>query len=207
MTSTAVSTSSFVVLEDENGNVQSFAFLELVSVDGVPYAVLLPLDWAQEKPPCAVIRVADPNHACMAAAELFAPPAPVRAPGVHPTAIVDPSVRLGAGVHVGALTVVEKGAELRRRKVVQPGGLDDLVADLRDAAHDGGEVVLGLGILAEGVELESDGFHGGDGSEVVDGSDGLDGRDSSRLREGSHAGPHFAPARDADYSVARNGSV
>ena len=74
-------------------------------------AVLLPPDWTHGAP-CAIIRVEDPNHACMAAAEIFAPPAPVRAPGVHPTAIVDPSVRLGADVHVGAYTVIEKGTEI-----------------------------------------------------------------------------------------------
>ena len=74
-------------------------------------AVLLPPDWTHGAP-CSIIRVADPNHACMAAAALFAPPAPVRAPGVHPTAIVDPSVKLGAGVHVGAYTVIEKGAAI-----------------------------------------------------------------------------------------------
>ena len=34
-----------------------------------------------------------------AAAELFAPPEPTRVPGVHSTAIVDPSVTLGEGVH------------------------------------------------------------------------------------------------------------
>ena len=71
--------------------------------------VLLPPDWTHGAP-CAIIRVADPNHACMKAAEFFAPPAPVRAPGVHPTAVVDPSVRLGAGIHVGAYTVIEKNA-------------------------------------------------------------------------------------------------
>ena len=60
-------------------------------------AVLLPLDWANGAP-CSIIRVADPNHACMAAAKLFAPPEPVRAPGVHPTACVDPGATLGAGV-------------------------------------------------------------------------------------------------------------
>ena len=82
-------------------------------------AVLLPVDWAQELPPCAVIRVADPNHACMAAAELFAPPSPTRAPGVHPTAIVDPSVKLGEGVHVGAYTVIEKGTVIGDGAVIE----------------------------------------------------------------------------------------
>lgn len=33
-----------ILLEDENGNVTRFQFLELVTVDSKPYAVLLPLD-------------------------------------------------------------------------------------------------------------------------------------------------------------------
>lgn len=73
--------------------------------------VLLPKDW-DHGAPCAVIRVKDPNDACMKAAAMLAPPSPVRAPGVHPTAIVDPSVTLGKRVHVGAYTVIEKGAEI-----------------------------------------------------------------------------------------------
>ena len=81
-------------------------------------AVLLPPDWT-DGAPCAIIRVADPNHACMEAAVLFAPPTPVRAPGVHPTALVDPSVKLGAGVHVGAYTVIEKGSEIGDGAVIE----------------------------------------------------------------------------------------
>ena len=81
-------------------------------------AVLLPPDWA-DGAPCTIIRVADPNHACMAAAELFAPPTPVRAPGVHPTAIVDPSVKLGANVHVGAYTIVEKNSVIGEGAVIE----------------------------------------------------------------------------------------
>jgi len=74
-------------------------------------AVLLPRDWV-DGAPCSILRVKDPNEACMKAAELFAPPAPVRAPGIHPTAIVDASVKLGKDVHVGAYTIIEKGTEL-----------------------------------------------------------------------------------------------
>ncbi len=81
-------------------------------------AVLLPPDWSHGAP-CAIIRVPDPNHACMTAAKLFAPPEPVRAPGVHPTALVDPSVTLGEGVHVGAYTVIEKGAAIGPGAVVE----------------------------------------------------------------------------------------
>ncbi len=81
-------------------------------------AVLLPPDWDRGAP-CSIIRVSDPNHACMAAAKLFAPPEPARAPGVHPTAIVDASVKLGANVHVGAFTVIEKGAEIGEGAVIE----------------------------------------------------------------------------------------
>lgn len=81
-------------------------------------AVLLPPGWDRGAP-CAIIRVADPDRACMAAARMFAPPEPVRAPGVHPTALVDPSVRLGTGVHVGAYTVIEKGVEIGDGAVVE----------------------------------------------------------------------------------------
>ena len=81
-------------------------------------AVFLPKDW-QGDAPCSVIRVEDPNLACMAAAKIFAPPEPVRAPGVHPTAVVDPSVKLAEGVHVGAFTVIEKGSEIGAGAVIE----------------------------------------------------------------------------------------
>jgi UDP-3-O-[3-hydroxymyristoyl] glucosamine N-acyltransferase len=81
-------------------------------------AVLLPPEW-DKGAPCSIIRVADPNHACMAAAKLFAPPEPVRAPGVHPTAVVDPSVKIGEGVHVGPFTVIEKGSEIGDGAVIE----------------------------------------------------------------------------------------
>ena len=81
-------------------------------------AVLLPPEWSHGAP-CTVIRVADPNRACMAAAKMFAPPEPVRAPGVHPTAVVDPGAKIGDGVHIGAFTVVEKGAVIGDGAVIE----------------------------------------------------------------------------------------
>ena len=81
-------------------------------------AVLLPKDW-EHGAPCSIIRVKDPNDACMKAAEIFAPSAPVRAPGVHPTAVVDPSVKFGKDVHIGAFTVIEKGAEIGDKCVIE----------------------------------------------------------------------------------------
>ena len=81
-------------------------------------AVLLPPEW-DKGAPCPVIRVADPDRACMAAARLFAPPEPVRAPGIHPTALVDASAAIGKDVHIGAFTVVEKGAAIGDGAVVE----------------------------------------------------------------------------------------
>ena len=79
---------------------------------------MLPPEW-DKGAPCSVIRVADPNHACMAAAKMFAPPEPVRVPGVHPGAIVDPSVKLGKDVYIGPFTVIEKGAEIGDGAVIE----------------------------------------------------------------------------------------
>ena len=81
-------------------------------------AVLLPKDW-DHGAPCSIIRVKDPNEACMAAAKIFAPPEPVRAPGVHASAVVDPSVKLGKNVHIGPFTVIEKGAEIGDNAVIE----------------------------------------------------------------------------------------
>ncbi len=81
-------------------------------------AILLPRDWA-EGAPCTVIRVDDPNQACMEAAKIFAPPSPVRKGGVHATAIVDPSVKLGENVHVGAWTVIEANAVIGDNAVIE----------------------------------------------------------------------------------------
>jgi UDP-3-O-[3-hydroxymyristoyl] glucosamine N-acyltransferase len=81
-------------------------------------AVLLPPGWDRGAP-CAIIRVADPDRACMAAARIFAPPEPVRAPGIHPSAVVDPTAKIGEGVHIGAFTVVEKGAEVGEGAVIE----------------------------------------------------------------------------------------
>ena len=81
-------------------------------------AVLLPPDW-DKGAPCSVIRVKDPNGACMKAAEIFAPPAPKREPGVHPTAVIAPSAKLGKGVHVGPWTVIEANAEIGDGSVIE----------------------------------------------------------------------------------------
>ena len=81
-------------------------------------AVLLPEDW-DKGAPCSIIRVCDPNAACMAAAKIFAPPEPERPALIHPTALVDPSAKIGKNVHIGAFTVVEKNAEIGDGAIIE----------------------------------------------------------------------------------------
>ena len=52
---------------------------------------------------------------------IFAPPAIEWKPGIHPSAVVDPSARLGAGIHVGANAVIEAGAEIGDGTVIGAG--------------------------------------------------------------------------------------
>ena len=127
-------------------------------------AVLLPPDWAHGAP-CSIIRVQDPNHACMAAAKLFAPAEPVRAPGVHPSAIVDPSAKLGEGVHVGPFTVIEKGAEIGPGAVIEAQVFIGEGCKVGEKTHIYPQVTLREGTLVGkeciihcGVRLGGDGY-------------------------------------------------
>lgn len=48
-----------VILEDEDGNAVTFRFLELVTVDEKPYAVLLPQDEGDEDMGVVIVEVVD----------------------------------------------------------------------------------------------------------------------------------------------------
>ena len=48
-----------VVLEDENGNVSEFQFLELITVEEKPYAILLPLNDTEEDSGVVIVEVVD----------------------------------------------------------------------------------------------------------------------------------------------------
>ena len=127
-------------------------------------AVLLPKDW-DHGAPCAVIRVKNPDEACMKAAATLAPPPPARAPGVHPTAVIDPSVRLGKNVHVGAFSVIEKGAEVGDGCVIEAQVFVGENCRLGEGCHVYPQVTLREGtilgkrvILHCGVRLGGDGY-------------------------------------------------
>ena len=48
-----------VILEDEDGNAVTFQFLELVTVDAKPYAILLPADEGDEDAGVVIVEVVD----------------------------------------------------------------------------------------------------------------------------------------------------
>jgi UDP-3-O-[3-hydroxymyristoyl] glucosamine N-acyltransferase len=59
---------------------------------------------AGEKP---LLRTRNPHFAYARAAELFFHP-PQYAPGIHPTAVIDPSARIGANASIGPYVVIEQ---------------------------------------------------------------------------------------------------
>ena len=128
-------------------------------------AVLVPHSWQGECPAPAVIRVDDPNAACMKVAEWFAPPPVVRKPGIHPTAVIAESARLGNDVHVGPWTVIEEGAVIGDRSVIEAQVFIGQNARLGDACHIYPQVTIREGcllghrvILHSGVRIGGDGY-------------------------------------------------
>jgi UDP-3-O-[3-hydroxymyristoyl] glucosamine N-acyltransferase len=92
-------------------------------------------------------------------------PEPPPAPGVHPSASVDPTAELGERVHVGALAVVGPGVRLGARTVLHPHVV--LYAGVRVGAdcllHSGVQVrercVLGDRVIVQnGAVIGADGF-------------------------------------------------
>ncbi|WP_158822611.1 UDP-3-O-(3-hydroxymyristoyl)glucosamine N-acyltransferase [Granulicella sp. S156] len=65
------------------------------------------------------LRVKNPYLAFARAIEVFYQP-PVYAPGIHPTAVIDPSARIGSGAHVGAYVVISASCVVGDDAVVLP---------------------------------------------------------------------------------------
>jgi UDP-3-O-[3-hydroxymyristoyl] glucosamine N-acyltransferase len=67
--------------------------------------------------PAAMLRAKDPYLTFARALELFH--SPVRyAPGVHPTAVVHASAKIGAGAHIGPYVVIGEGVEIGSKAVL-----------------------------------------------------------------------------------------
>jgi UDP-3-O-[3-hydroxymyristoyl] glucosamine N-acyltransferase len=112
-----------------------------------------------------MLQVDNPYLAFQRAVQIFRPELYRPAPGVHPTAVVAPDVRLGAAVAIGAYCVVEAGASLGERTVLMPG----CYVGARAAIGDDGYIYPHVSVREECVIGRRCIIHGG----VVIGGDGF----------------------------------
>lgn len=113
--------------------------------------------------PAATLRIRNPYYAFSRALGYFYQP-PSYPPGVHPTAVIDPSAEIGEGAHIGAYVVIGPGchlgpdATLLPHVVLYPG----VRAGSKLFAHAHAVVREGT-ILGDHVTLENGAIIGGDG--------------------------------------------
>ena len=138
-------------------------------------AVLVGHDWQGTCPAPVLIRVEDPNGAFSKAAEWFAPPPVVRLPGIHATAVIGSGVVLGKDVHVGPWTVIEDGAVIGDRSVIEAQVFIGQRVEIGEGSHIYPQVTVREGcrlgkrvILHSGVRIGGDGY----GYNVVPRADG-----------------------------------
>ena len=98
------------------------------------------------------------------ALELFHPPQPAK-PAIHPTAVIDPSVRIGSGAAIGPYVVIERDVQIGSGAVLHPHAVIEEGSRIGDqfTAHCGVTVCHGTHVgdrvtLHQRVTVGSDGF-------------------------------------------------
>jgi len=134
-------------------------------------AVFVPPDFA-EPINAAQIRVSNPTKAFEQVVLKFAPKPITFAPGIHPSAVVDPSAQLGDRVSIQPLAVIEAGAQIGDDTIIGAGsyvGHETVIGSachiyphvtIRERSRIGSRV-----IIHSGVVIGADGF----GFEMIDG--------------------------------------
>jgi UDP-3-O-[3-hydroxymyristoyl] glucosamine N-acyltransferase len=134
-------------------------------------AVFVPPDFA-ELIAAAQVRVPNPTKAFEQVLLKFAPKPVTFAPGIHPSAIVDPSTELGERLSIQPLAVVEAGAKIGDNTIIGAGsyiGHETVIGSachiyphvtIRERSRIGSRV-----IIHSGAVIGADGF----GFEMVDG--------------------------------------
>ena len=134
-------------------------------------AIFVPPDFA-EPINAAQLRVSNPTKAFEQVLLKFAPKRITFAPGVHPSAVVDPSAQLGERVSIQPLAVIEQGARIGDDTIIGAGsyvGHETVIGSachiypnvtIRERSRIGSRV-----IIHSGVVIGADGF----GFEMVDG--------------------------------------
>jgi UDP-3-O-[3-hydroxymyristoyl] glucosamine N-acyltransferase len=134
-------------------------------------AIFVPPDFA-EPINAAQVRVSNPTKAFEQVVLKFAPSPITFAPGIHPTAVVDPNVQLGQRVSIQPLAVVEAGTRIGDDTIVGAGSYIGHETVIGSACHIYPRVTVRerskIGsrvIIHSGAVIGADGF----GFEMVDG--------------------------------------
>ena len=98
-------------------NRRYFPLLKTTRASAVLIDERIALDRAASLPPIAALRTANPYLAFAHAIELFYQP-PRYAPGVHPSAIVAKTARIGDAAHIGPYCFIDEDAEIGRNAVL-----------------------------------------------------------------------------------------
>jgi UDP-3-O-[3-hydroxymyristoyl] glucosamine N-acyltransferase len=69
--------------------------------------------------PTTTLRIKNPYHAFSRALGLFYQP-PAYAPGIHPTAVIDPTAQIGEDAHIGAYAVIGPGVKIGPHATILP---------------------------------------------------------------------------------------
>lgn len=145
-------------------NRKYFALLKTTRASAILLEEGVATERDSSQPPLAALRSANPYLAFAQALELFYQ-APQYAAGIHPTAIIAKTAKIGEGVHVGPYCFVDEGAEIGRHAVlhsfvaIYAGAKigDDFVAHshtvVRENCRIGNRV-----ILQNGAVIGGDGF-------------------------------------------------
>jgi UDP-3-O-[3-hydroxymyristoyl] glucosamine N-acyltransferase len=98
-------------------NRRYFPLLKTTRASAVLVEEGIALDRDPSLPPLAALRTTNPYLAFAHAIELFYQP-PRYAPGIHPTAIIAKSARIGEGAHIGPNCFVDEEVEIGRNAVL-----------------------------------------------------------------------------------------
>lgn len=122
--------------------------------------------------PITVLRVDEPQLAFIRVVGLFHPPPPT-CPDIHPTAIVGPGVRLGAGVSLGPHVVLRPGSSIGDRTEIAAGGYVGEGSRVgRDCRLGPGVSILDGSVLGDRVLVHAGARIGSDGFGFADTAEG-----------------------------------
>jgi UDP-3-O-[3-hydroxymyristoyl] glucosamine N-acyltransferase len=116
-------------------------------------------------PPLALLRVADPYVGFVRVLAKLHPPHPPLPPGIHPTAVIDPTADLGAEVRVGPHAVIGARCRVGARTMIAPCTVlgddvrigDDSMLYANVSVREGCQIGSRC-ILQPGAVIGSDGF-------------------------------------------------